>query len=72
MKTSAQHYTEQILTEAITLLVVATTGRCYSSSIRESLALNLCLPTASDLPPVIFGFLYLSGKSGFTLAHSSI
>ena len=43
MKTSAQHYTEQIFTEAITLLVVATAGRCYSCSICESPAANLCV-----------------------------
>lgn len=36
MKTSAQHYTEQVFTEAITLLVVATAGRCYSCSVCES------------------------------------
>lgn len=72
MKTSAQHYTEQILKEAIALLDVATAERCYSCSICESLAANLCLPTASDLPPVIFCFLYLSEQSGFTWAPSSI
>lgn len=66
MKTSAQRYTGQIFTEAITLLVVATAERCYSCSICESLAAILCLPTASDLPPVIFGFLYLAEQSGFT------
>lgn len=72
MKTSAQHYTEQIFTAAVTLLAAATAERCYSCSICESVAANLCLPTPSDLPLVIFCFLYLPEQSGFTWAPSSI
>lgn len=75
MKTSA-HYTVQIFTAAnfstVTLLVAATAERCYSCSICESVTAILCLPTPSDLPPVIFCFLYLTEQSGFTWAPSSI